>query len=372
MKMTRDRVALSLLAVFAALMPSSASAHIVPGEAVGFASGFLHPISGADHIIAMVAVGLWGAQLGKPAIWLLPVTFPLIMAVGGFLGLIGFPLPGSEIAIALSGVCLVPRCYWSCVRRSGPAAALVGVFGLFHGYAHGSELPPGQNALLYSLGFVIATELAACDRHRHRHRASLGLGPDRVARARRRGDVGWSGVLVECRGVKSRLIALLAVALAIPQAAQAHLVVSGMGPVYDGISHFGLSPEDFLPVIAFGFFAGFCGKAQARWSLFALVSSWIVGGCAAMEGVALVPLALRSQRRRSSSLLEVCCRSIVPCRLRGALASPRCWVRCADLAIFRASRRALRISSRSRAWRPVCSWSSRWLCPSRFPCSAYG
>lgn len=91
--------------------------------------------------------------------------------------------------------------------------------------------------------------------------------------------------------MKSRLIALLAVALAIPQAAQAHLVVSGMGPVYDGISHFGLSPEDFLPVIAFGFFAGFCGKAQARWSLFALISSWIAGGCAAMEGAALAPLS---------------------------------------------------------------------------------
>lgn len=159
MKMTRDRVALSLLAVFAALMPSSASAHIVPGEAVGFASGFLHPISGADHIIAMVAVGLWGAQLGKPAIWLLPVTFPLIMAVGGFLGLIGFPLPGSEIAIALSGVCLGAAVLLELRPPLWAAAALVGVFGLFHGYAHGSELPPGQNALLYSLGFVIATGL---------------------------------------------------------------------------------------------------------------------------------------------------------------------------------------------------------------------
>jgi len=85
---------------------SERAGDIVQGEAVGFVSGFAHPISGLDHIVAMVAVGLWGAQLGRPAIWLLPVTFPLVMAVGGFVGLIGVHLPGSEIAIALSGVCL--------------------------------------------------------------------------------------------------------------------------------------------------------------------------------------------------------------------------------------------------------------------------
>ena len=88
------------------ILPGQAAAHIVKGEAVGFLSGFLHPISGWDHIIAMVAVGIWGAQLGRPAIWALPVTFPLVMAFGGFLGLIGLNLPGSEIAIALSGLCL--------------------------------------------------------------------------------------------------------------------------------------------------------------------------------------------------------------------------------------------------------------------------
>src|SRR5205823_2197371 len=86
---------LILLALLLVCVPTQASAHIVSGEANGFVSGFEHPISGLDHIIAMVAVGLWGAQLGKPAIWLLPVTFPLIMACGGFLGLIGVPLLGS-------------------------------------------------------------------------------------------------------------------------------------------------------------------------------------------------------------------------------------------------------------------------------------
>jgi urease accessory protein len=139
--------------------PSAASAHIVRGEAIGFLSGFEHPISGLDHVIAMVAVGLWGAQLGRPAIWLLPVTFPLVMAFGGFLGLIGVPLPGSEVAIALSGVCLGAAVLAEFRPPLWAAAILVGVFGLFHGYAHGAELPPGDNALLYSLGFVLATGL---------------------------------------------------------------------------------------------------------------------------------------------------------------------------------------------------------------------
>lgn len=158
MKKTTNPLPLLALAVLA-LLPSEASAHIVKGEAIGFVSGFEHPISGFDHIIAMVAVGLWGAQLGTPAIWLLPVTFPMIMAFGGFLGLIGVPLPGSEIAIALSGVCLGLAVLSELRPPLWVAAALVGTFGLFHGYAHGAELPPGQNALLYSIGFVLATGL---------------------------------------------------------------------------------------------------------------------------------------------------------------------------------------------------------------------
>lgn len=149
----------AILALLATALPGDANAHIVKGEAVGFFSGFEHPISGLDHVIAMVAVGLWGAQLGMPAMWLLPVTFPLVMACGGFLGLIGFPLPGSEIAIALSGVCLGGAVLLELRPPLWAAGILVGIFGLFHGYAHGAELPPGQNALLYSLGFVLATGL---------------------------------------------------------------------------------------------------------------------------------------------------------------------------------------------------------------------
>ncbi len=144
-------VALVLLCAPAAL------AHPQKGEAVGFLTGFRHPISGLDHVLAMVAVGLWGAQLGSPAIWLLPVAFPMVMAVGGTLGLIGIPLPGVEYGIALSAILLGAAVMFEFRPPLGIAAALVGFFAIFHGHAHGTELPAGQSALLYSMGFVIAT-----------------------------------------------------------------------------------------------------------------------------------------------------------------------------------------------------------------------
>jgi len=145
-----------IVALLAALVPP-AFAHIQPGEAGGFLTGFMHPISGLDHVLAMVAVGLWGAQLGAPAIWLLPITFPIVMAFGGFLGLLGIPLPGVEIGIAASALLLGVAVM---TERKPPlyaAAALVAFFAIFHGHAHGTELPPGQSGLLYSVGFVVAT-----------------------------------------------------------------------------------------------------------------------------------------------------------------------------------------------------------------------
>ena len=135
----------------------AAEAHVQKGEEMSFFSGFRHPISGLDHVVAMVAVGLWGAQLGAPAIWILPVAFPLVMALGGMLGLLGVPLPGTEFGIAASAILLGTAVMLRLRPPLAVAAVLVGFFAIFHGYAHGSELPPGQNALLYSLGFVIAT-----------------------------------------------------------------------------------------------------------------------------------------------------------------------------------------------------------------------
>jgi urease accessory protein len=122
------------------------------GQATGFVTGFGHPWSGFDHMLPMTAVGIWGAQLGAPAVWLLPVVFPMIMAHGAFLGLIGLSLPGVEVGIALSAVLL-----GSMVCGEVRPKLVVGAFAVFHGHAHGTELPAGQSGLLYSMGFVIAT-----------------------------------------------------------------------------------------------------------------------------------------------------------------------------------------------------------------------
>ena len=145
------------LVVFMLFCADSAFAHPQKGEAVGFLTGFRHPISGLDHVLAMVAVGLWGAQLGAPAVWVLPVAFPMVMAFGGMLGLIGIPLPGTEYGIALSAIMLGVAIVFEVRPPLALAALLVGFFAVFHGHAHGTELPPGQSALLYSMGFVIST-----------------------------------------------------------------------------------------------------------------------------------------------------------------------------------------------------------------------
>ncbi|HEY5308706.1 MAG TPA: HupE/UreJ family protein, partial [Casimicrobiaceae bacterium] len=131
--------------MLAVLWTPPALAHILQGEAYGFVTGFLHPITGADHVLAMVAVGLWGAQLGAPAIWVLPVAFPLVMAMGAMLGFLGVPLPGVEYGIAASAIVLGTAVAFE-VRPSLVVAALVvGCFAIFHGHAHGTELPPGQS-----------------------------------------------------------------------------------------------------------------------------------------------------------------------------------------------------------------------------------
>ncbi len=146
-----------LLIVLALAAPSSAWAHVQAEEGGGFASGFYHPISGWDHVLAMVAVGVWGAQLGAPAVWLLPVTFPMVMALGGMMGLLGISLPGVEIGIALSALVLGAMVLAEKRPPLWVAAVIVGVFAIFHGHAHGTELPAGESGLLFSMGFVVAT-----------------------------------------------------------------------------------------------------------------------------------------------------------------------------------------------------------------------
>ena len=141
------------------LCAGTASAHESTGNANGFVSGFMHPILGWDHVVAMVAVGLWGAFLGRPAIWVLPVVFPLVMAFGGALGVIGVPIPMVEVGIAASAVVIGSMVAFTVRPPNWVAAVIVGVFAIFHGHAHGTELPGSANPLPYSAGFVISTGL---------------------------------------------------------------------------------------------------------------------------------------------------------------------------------------------------------------------
>lgn len=150
----------SYFLLLALLMFSSAvQAHEGGGIAGGFISGFMHPVVGWDHVVAMVAVGLWGAFLGAPAIWLLPVIFPMVMAFGGVLGVMGVPVPAVETGIAVSAIVLGMMVAIAARPPIWVAAVIVAAFAIFHGHAHGTELPSAANPLAYSLGFVIATGL---------------------------------------------------------------------------------------------------------------------------------------------------------------------------------------------------------------------
>jgi urease accessory protein len=141
------------------MMAGPALAHSEKGEAIDFWSGFTHPLFGLDHVVAMVAVGLWGAFLGAPALWILPVVFPLVMAIAGAAGVFGVPLAGIETGIALSAIALGAMVALAAKPPLWVAALLVGGFAVFHGYAHGAELPIGADAISFSMGFVIATGL---------------------------------------------------------------------------------------------------------------------------------------------------------------------------------------------------------------------
>ena len=136
--------------------------------AAGFAGGFGHPLFGPDHVAAMVAVGLWGAVLGSPAIWVLPVAFPLVMAFGGVLGIAAVPMPRVEVGIAVSAIMLGLMVALAVRAPLALAIAVVSAIAIFHGHAHGAELPRGADAIAFSAGFVVATGLL--------HVCGIGLG----------------------------------------------------------------------------------------------------------------------------------------------------------------------------------------------------
>jgi len=150
---TRIAAAAAVLIAFT----GAAAAHPGHADAGGFAHGFMHPIGGLDHVLAMVAVGLWASQLGGRALWLLPLTFPAVMAMGAALGMSGVTLPWVEIGIA--GSVMVLGAVVALALRPSLAISipLIGAFALLHGYSHGVELPAGISALSYGAGFIAST-----------------------------------------------------------------------------------------------------------------------------------------------------------------------------------------------------------------------
>lgn len=161
------RILLALL-----LLPSTAFAHPGHGGETAFLSGLGHPLGGADHLLAMLAVGLWAAMIGARALWALPGVFMGAMLVGGLLGAFALPLPGVEPMI-LASIGLLGGAVALALRPALPAAVgFVALFGLFHGHAHGAE-GPATGLASYAAGFVLAT-LAL-------HLAGVGLG--RMAQA---------------------------------------------------------------------------------------------------------------------------------------------------------------------------------------------
>jgi urease accessory protein len=140
------------------LIAGAAEAHTIGAHGAAFAQGLAHPFGGIDHLLAMVAVGLWSAQLGGRALWAVPAAFVAVMALGGLLGMAGAPLP-AELGVAASLLALGLLVAFAARLPVAGAAALVGAFALFHGHAHGTELPAAASALGYGAGFVLATAL---------------------------------------------------------------------------------------------------------------------------------------------------------------------------------------------------------------------
>jgi len=157
--------AFSLMAVPAAWAHPGHDGHEVTWD---FSSGFAHPLFGADHLLAMLAVGLWAAQLGGRARWLVPVAFVLVMALGAVLGRSGIALPGLEQTIAASVLVLGLLIANAARLPVAGSMALVALFAAFHGFAHGAEMPATAGAFSYGAGFVLATALI--------HAAGVGLG----------------------------------------------------------------------------------------------------------------------------------------------------------------------------------------------------
>jgi urease accessory protein len=190
----RDEMNAKILGAVAALlvvMIQEASAHTGVGDASGLMHGMMHPIGGLDHVLAMVTVGLFAAHLGGRALWLVPASFVTMMSVGGALGIFGVPVPFIEIGIALSVAVLGTVVALQTSLPLTAAMGLVGLFAIFHGHAHGTEMPLEVSGLTYAAGFLLATAAL--------HGVGIGLGlalNNRLAQgpARRVTQVGGAGI----------------------------------------------------------------------------------------------------------------------------------------------------------------------------------
>ncbi len=178
MKQYSQRIA-SLLTWTALLFPTLALAHVGVGATHGFLSGLAHPFSGFDHLVAMLAVGLWAAQLGGRALWLVPLSFVAVMALSGLLAMFAVPAPFIESGITLSLLVLGVLIAAAIRLPVLASAAIVGVFAFFHGYAHGAEMPQNADTLIYAAGFVLATASL--------HLSGIGL----AVLARRHSQAQW-------------------------------------------------------------------------------------------------------------------------------------------------------------------------------------
>jgi urease accessory protein len=168
MRLAHKASLVALTAIATAAFSSAASAHIGDHSHMSFAEGVMHPLTGLDHILAMVAVGLWASQIGGRALWLLPVTFPVVMAIGGVLGMSGVALPLVEAGIAVSVLVLGAAIALKLRPSLAVSVPLIGAFALLHGYAHGVELPVEASALEFGVGFIVATAVL--------HMIGIGIG----------------------------------------------------------------------------------------------------------------------------------------------------------------------------------------------------
>lgn len=189
------RSILRFCAAAIAFLPVAASAHVGVGDTHGLIHGFSHPLSGIDHVLAMVAVGLFAAHLGGRALWLVPLTFVSVMALAGIAGMAGVKLPFVEIGIGMSVVVFGLAVAFQLSVPTLVAMALVGFFAIFHGHAHGAEMPESVSGLAYGVGFICATALL------HAVGVGLGLAIGKVGQVYSRRIVQISGGAMAIAGV---------------------------------------------------------------------------------------------------------------------------------------------------------------------------